>query len=86
MIVGIYAIVRLLEILTSAENRHASASAMWTAKTAAALAIAVVAFLTIDIVMAGAAGQSPFATPQVEGPQIFHPPPPKPQARPEYRR
>jgi hypothetical protein len=80
IIIGLYALVRLCEILMSAENRYNSKSAMVAAKVAATLGLVAILFLTGDVIMNAVSGQSPFNT-QIQGPEIFKPPAPRPLPR-----
>jgi cytochrome b561 len=78
IIVGLYAVVRLCDILMSAETRYASNTAMWITKTAATLGIVVIAYLTVDVLMTASTGQSPFGV-ELNRPPVFQVPPPRPE-------
>lgn len=88
IIIGVYAIVRFVEILSSAESRFASKAGQGLTKALAGCCLLVVAFLTLDLIMAGVSGRSPVAPGQVEMPSLFNPPTPtKNRLSPEeYRR
>ena len=81
IIIGLYAVIRLIEIFMSAESRFNSKNAALAAKCAAGLGAIVIGLLTVDIVMSAVNGQSPFNAPQIQGPEIFKVPPPRPLPR-----
>jgi hypothetical protein len=60
IIVGVYAFIRLCEILTSAESRWQSKSSMNLTKVLAFCALLAVGFLTADLAL----GSHPIEAPQ----------------------
>lgn len=75
IIVGVYAIARLVEILSASEGRFTSNTARGVTKALAACSILLIGFLTVDLVIGGLAGRSPVGTPQIDMPSLFNAPP-----------